>query len=77
MLTLWTPNCDIYLCSKGIFTIQFDTQKEMDIVLNEWQWFLGNVGPFISPWLPKFDATTMAVYTMLVWVGLQNLHLPF
>ena len=77
MLTLWTPNCDIYLCSKGIFTIQFDTQKEMDIVLNEWRWLFGNVGLFIFPWSPKFDATTMVVYTMSVWVGLQNLHLPF
>lgn len=76
ILTLWMPNCDIYLCSKYFFNVQFDTKKEMDTVLNYGPWLLGNAGLFITPGFPEFDATTMVVSTMPIWVRLPNLPLP-
>lgn len=39
VFSTWTTNCDIYLCSKGFFIIQFDTQKDLDFALNEGPWF--------------------------------------
>lgn len=59
VFSLSTPNCDIYLCSKGFFIVQFETQKDLDFVLNEGPWIWGWAGVFITPWFPEFDATTM------------------
>lgn len=71
----WTKNCDIYLCMKGIFLVQFNNKK--DIIINEGPWFWGRAGLFVTPWLLGFDATTLVVTKMLVWVRLQNLPLHF
>lgn len=48
----------------------------MDIVLNEWPWFLVNFGLFITPCFPEFEATTIVVSTMSLWVRLPYIPLP-
>ena len=73
----WTPNYDIYLCFKGFVIEQFDTHKDMDFALNEEPRFWGRVRLFITPWFSNFDATNMVVTTLLVWIRLPNLPLPF
>ena len=40
-------------------------------------WFWGRAGLFITPWFPDFDANSMVVTKMPVWVRLPNLPLPF
>lgn len=64
--SLLITNCDLYLCFKGFFIIQFDTQQDMEKFLNEGPWFWGRVGLFVTPWFPKFNETTMVVTTMLI-----------
>ena len=49
----------------------------MDILLNYGLRFWGNESIFNTPWFHEFNATTMVVSTMLVWVKLPNLPLPF
>ena len=73
----WTTNCQILLCSKGFFIVQFDSPDEYQKVLLQGPWFWGRVGLFITPWFPEFDANTMVVTKMPVWVRLPNLPLPF
>eukprot|EP00253_Pinus_taeda_P003030 PITA_03030 len=73
----WTTNCDIHLCSKGFFIVRFDTVKEREYALHEGPWFWGNVGLFMTPWFPGFDANAMVVSKMSVWVRLHNLPLHF
>lgn len=77
IFSTWTPNFDIYLFSKGFFIVEFETQKDLDFVVNEGPWFWGKAEIFISPRFSEFDATTMVVSTMRVWVRLLNIPLPF
>lgn len=70
-------NYDIHLCFKGFFIVKFDTVKDKEHALNEGPWFWGNAGLFIIPWFPGFDATTMVVSKMYVWVRIHNLPLHF
>jgi len=72
-----TERCDIHLCSRGFFIVKFDTTKDKDYVLNEGPWFWGNAGLFRIPWFSGFDANTMVVSKMLMWVKLHNLPLIF
>ncbi|MCY6488170.1 DUF4283 domain-containing protein, partial [Actinobacillus pleuropneumoniae] len=37
----WIKNCEIYLCSKVFFIIQFETEVELQKVLNDGPWFWG------------------------------------
>ena len=73
----WTTNCQILLCSKGFFIVQFDSPDEYQKVLLQGPWFWGRAGLFITPWFPEFDANTMVVTKMPVWVRLPNMPLPF
>ena len=41
--------------------------------MQEGPWFWGSTGLFITPWFPEFDANTMVVSKMPVWVRLHNL----
>lgn len=59
----WRPNYDIYLCYKGFFIVQFNTQEEIEIVMKNGPWFWGRVGLFITPCFPYFDAKEMVVLT--------------
>lgn len=63
--------------AKGFFVFQFDKQEDMEYIINESPWFGGRAGLFIAPWFLAFDATTMVVTKMLVWVRLHNIPLPF
>jgi len=73
----WTTSCQVLLCSKGFFVVQFESQEEYQKVLVQGPWFWGRAGLFITPWFPEFDADTMVVTKMPVWVRLPNLPLPF
>lgn len=73
----WTPNCEIYLCPKGFFIVRFDTEQERDSIIKQGPWFWGSAGLFTTPWFSDFDATTMVVSTMPVWVRLHGLPLHF
>lgn len=73
----WSPKCEIYLCPKGFFIVRFNTVQEWEHILNKGPWFSGNVGLFMTPWFPKFDANTMVVSKMPVWLRLHNLPLHF
>jgi len=73
----WTSNCQILLCSKGFFIVQFDSLDEYQKVLLQGPWFWGRAGLFITPWFPEFDANNMVVTKMPVWVRLPNLPLPY
>jgi hypothetical protein len=77
VFTSWSPKCEIYLCPKGFFIVRFSTELERDNIINQGPWFWGNAGLFITPWFPDFDANTMVVSTMPVWVRLHNLPLHF
>lgn len=48
----WTQNCDIFLCAKGFFVVQFDTAEDYSLATTEGPWFLGRAGLFINPWFP-------------------------
>ena len=71
--TKWTTNCEVHLCSKGFFIVKFLSAIDRDIVMQEGPWFWGSTGLFITPWFPGFDANTMVVSKMPVWVRLHNL----
>ena len=73
----WTTNCQILLCSKGFFVVQFESQEEYQKALSQGPWFWGRARLFITPWFPEFDANSMVVTKMSVWVRLPNLPLPF
>lgn len=75
--TTWTEHCQINLCSKGFFIVNFYTEEEKERILNEGPWFWGNAGLFITPWFPEFDPNTMVVTRMPVWVRLHNLPIHF
>lgn len=75
--SVWTKNCQIYLYSKGFFIVCFHTEEEKEVVLNQGPWFWGSAGLFITPWFPDFDANTMVVSRMPVWVRMHNLPLHF
>lgn len=77
IFSTWTENCDIHLCSRGFFVVNFDTLKFLDYIFKEGPWFWGNVGLFIIPWFLAFDANTMVVSEIPVWVRLHNLPLHF
>jgi len=55
--------------------LKFDT--DMDYALEELPWFWGSVVLFMIPWFAIFDANTMVVSKMSVWVKLHNLALYF
>ena len=74
--TNWTTNCQILLCSKGFFVVQFDSQEDYQKIIEQGPWFWGRAGLFLTPWFPDFDANTMVVTKMPVWVRLPNLPLP-
>jgi len=73
----WTNNCQILLCSKGFFIVQFELQEDCQKVITQGPWFWGRAGLFLTPWFPEFDANSMVVTKMPVWVRLPNLPLPF
>lgn len=73
----WSPNCEIYLCPKGFFIVRFNTEQERDSIINQGPWFWGSAGLFTTPWFSEFDATTMIVSKMPVWVRLHGLPLHF
>jgi len=73
----WTTSCQVLLCSKGFFVVQFESQEDYQKILVQGPWFWGRAGLFITPWFPEFDADTMVVTKMPVWVRLPNLPLPF
>lgn len=59
------------------FIVKFDMVKEREYVLHEGPWFWGNAGLFMIPWFQGFDAITMVVSKMPVWVRIHNLQLHF
>ena len=73
----WTKNCEIILCSKAFFAVQFYSQEDYKIIFQEGTWFQGRVGIFITPWFLEFDPSTMVVTKMPIWVRLPNMPLPF
>lgn len=73
IFTNWTMQCEIHLCSKGFFIVKFLSASDRDKVIQDGPWFWGSTGLFITPWFPKFDANTMVVSKMPVWVRLHNL----
>lgn len=75
--TVWTQECQIHLCAKGFFIVTFLETEERDNILNEGPWFWGSAGLFVTPWFSGFDANTMVVSRMPVWVRLHNLPLHF
>lgn len=75
--TVWTKDCHIHLCSKGFFIVIFLVAEEREKIFNEKPWFWGSAGLFVTPWFPEFDANTMVVSRMPVWVRLHNLPLHF
>lgn len=77
ILSTWIENYDIKLHSRGFFIVKFDTTKDKDYVLNEGSWFWGNASLFMTPWFQGFNANTMLVSKMSVWVRLHNLPLHF
>jgi len=62
---------------KGFFIVRFKTEQEREYILNKGPWFWGNAGLFMTPWFPGFDANTMVVSKMPIWVRLHNLPLHF
>jgi len=75
--TVWAKNCRIHLCSKGFFIVIFQEGGGREKILNEGPWFWGNTGLFVTPWFPEFDANSMVVTRMPVWVWLHNLPIHF
>lgn len=59
------------------FIVRFDTVTEREHALHEGPWFWGSAGLFMTPWFSGFDANTMVVSKMLVWVRFHNLPLHF
>ena len=70
-------DCDINLCSKGYFIVKFQSQEARDIIIRVGLCFWGSTGLFITHWFPDFDANTMEITKMPVWVRLYNLLLHF
>lgn len=57
--------------------VQFDNIENYCFANNEGPWFWGRAGLFVTSWFPGFDANTMVVTKILVWVRLHNLPLSF
>ena len=62
-------DCEIHLCSKGFFIVNFSSSEDKDTILKEGPWFWGSTGLFITPWFLEFDANTMEVTKMPVGSG--------
>lgn len=77
IFTNWTMDCDIHLCFKGYFIVKLSSTEARDIILRVGPWFWGSTRLFITPWFPDFDANTMEITKMSVWVWLYNLPLHF
>jgi len=77
IFSTWTSNCEIFVCPKGFFIVRFNTEQEKDNIINQGPCFWGSVGLFTTPWFYEFDANTMIVSTMPVWVRLHGLPLHF
>lgn len=77
IFTNWNMEYDIHLCSKGYFIVNFHSQEARDIILMAGPWFWGSTGLFITSWFPEFDARSMQITRMSVWVRLYNLLLHF
>lgn len=75
--SFWTTNCEILLCSKGFLVVQFDLKEDYQKTIEQGPWFWGRAGLFLTPWFPEFDANTMVVTKMPIWVRLPNLPIPF
>lgn len=77
ILSTWSLDCEIHLCSKGFFIVSFNIEQERDNIINQGPWFWGKAGLFTKPWFPEFDENTMKVSTVPVWVRLHNVPLNF
>ena len=67
-----------FTSAPGIFLIvNFASSKEHEGILWEGPWFWGSSGLFVTPWFLDFDANTMVISRMLVWIRLHNLPLHF
>ena len=47
--TNWTTNCQILLCSKGFFVVQFESQEDYQKIIEQGPWFWGRAGLFLTP----------------------------
>jgi len=61
---------------RDFFVVQFDNKKNLEYVINEGSWFWGRACLFVNPWFPSFNATTMVVRNMSIWLRLYNIALP-
>ena len=77
IFTQWTTECEIHLCSKGFFIVKFKSSEDRDLIIREGPWFWGTTGIFITPCFLDFDANTITVSRMPVWVRLYKLPLHF
>ena len=75
IFTNWTADCEINLCSKGFFIVKFLSQEAREHIQNAGPWFWGSTRLFTTPSFPDFDANTMEVSKMPIWVRLYNLPL--
>lgn len=62
---------------KDFFIVKLPFPEARHCVLQEGLWFWGTTGLFITPWFLAFDANTMVISRMPVWILLHNLPLHF
>lgn len=65
------------MLTRSVNIVQFELLEDYQKIFAQGPRFWGRAGLSITPWFPKFDANTMVVTKVPVWVRLPNLPLPF
>lgn len=71
------PTMTLIYAPKDFLLYNLTQKRIWSMLLMRDDGFGGSVGIFITPWFPCFDANSMVVSKMSVWVRLYNLPLPF
>ncbi|XP_030922973.1 uncharacterized protein LOC115949842 [Quercus lobata] len=79
ILSLWNPvgRIDCTDLGKDFFLVRFSIKEDLDAVLKNRSWFLGENFLSIRPWEPNFKPATMMVSSVAVWVRLNELPIEY
>lgn len=67
--SLWKPGgrLDVVDLGKDIFLVKFGLKEDLDRVLKEGPWFIGEHFLTIRPWVPNFKLSTTSVSSVAIW----------
>ena len=72
---MWKPNGSMECIDMGfdLFLVKFSLAEDVDRVLKEVPWFIGQHFLAIRQWEPNFKASTTTLSSVAVWIRLPGL----